>query len=241
MSGRNGLPIVAIALRPDLASSPRRLYQKRVYFDAIEAAGGAVMPIPLTADEDRTHALYERCDAVCLAGGFDVAPERYGEHAQEGFGVESAPELDAVELSLTRWAVGDGVPVLGICRGAQVLNVALGGTLWQDIAGQVDGALQHNAAEHTVLVHPVELAPGSRLRDIVGARTIEVNSVHHQAIRDVAPSLRVTAHAPDGIVEAVELPDHLFAIGVQSHPEELTAQHPWASRLFEEFIAGARA
>lgn len=241
MSGRNGLPLVAIALRPDLEASPRRLYQKRVYFDAIEAAGGAVMPIALTADEDRVHAVYERCDALCLAGGFDVAPERYGEQPQEGFGVESAPELDGVEFAMTRWAIGDGVPVLAICRGVQVLNVALGGTLWQDIARQVDGALDHNAAEHTALVHSIELAPGSRLRDIVGARTIEVNSVHHQAIRDVAPRLRVTAHAPDGIVEAVEHPDHPFAVGLQSHPEELTAQHPWAARLFEEFIESARA
>ena len=241
MSGRNGLPIVAIPLRPDPDGSSRRLYQKRVYFDAIEAAGGAVMPIALTADEDRVRALYERCDALCLPGGPDVAPERYGELQQERFRVETAPELDAVEFTLVRWAIDDGVPLLAICRGVQVLNVALGGTLWQDIAGQVEGALQHECEQRDAPAHPIDVAPGSRLHDVVGGRTVEVNSVHHQAIRDVASGLRVTAHAPDGIVEGVEHPDHVFALGLQSHPEELTPQHAWASRLFEEFIASARA
>lgn len=97
MSGRNGLPLVAIALRPDLEASPRRLYQKRVYFDAIEAAGGAVLPIALTAHEDRVHAVYERCDALCLAGGFDVAPERYGEKLRR----DSASRA---RRSSTRWS-----------------------------------------------------------------------------------------------------------------------------------------
>lgn len=241
MNGRNGLPIVAMPLRPDSNASPRRVYQKRLYFDALEAAGALVLPLPLTPDEARIHALYEHCDAVCLPGGPDVAPERYGQTARDDCGVDSAPELDAVDFALARWAVSDGVPLLAICRGVQVLNVALGGTLWQDVARQVDGALCHRHEARDALVHPIDLTPGSRLRDVVGDRCVDVNSLHHQAIRDVAKSLAVTARAPDGLVEAVEHPNHLFVVGVQCHPEDLYAEYPWASRLFQAFVAAARA
>lgn len=229
------MPVVAIPLRPDLVAGSRRLYQKRVYFDAVEAAGGVVLPVPLTSDEERVRALYDRCDAVCLPGGPDVAPERYGEQPRDGFGVESVPELDGVELCLARWAMDDGLPILAICRGVQLLNVSLGGDLWQDIARQVDGALEHDE-----LMHSVDVPPGSRLSALVGERTVEVNSRHHQAIREVAASLTVTARAPDGIVEAVEHTDHPFVVGVQCHPEELYGPSSWATRLFEEFIASAR-
>jgi putative glutamine amidotransferase len=123
----------------------------------------------------------------------------------------------------------------------QVLNVALGGTLWQDIKRQVDGALEHNHEQRNSVVHPIDVEPASRLRDITRAPSVAVNSVHHQALREVAVGLQVTGVAPDGLVEAVEHRNHAFAVGVQCHPEELDGRHAWASLLFREFVASARA
>lgn len=242
MSPAGRLPLVAIPLRAEARDGvPRRMFQNRAYFDAIEAAGAAAMPVPLSTDEQRLRLLYERCDAVCLAGGPDVVPQLYGEAARDDCAVETAPELDAVDFVLTRWALADGKPLLGICRGMQVINVALGGTLWQDIAVQVPGAQLHWAGERDAVVHPIEVAPATRLHDIVRARSARVNSLHHQAVRTVAAGLAVTATAPDGLAEAVEHTTHHFAVAVQCHPEELYTRHPWAARLFREFVSSARA
>lgn len=236
------LPLVAITLRPEAREGvPRRMFQNRVYFDAIEAAGAAALPVALSADEARLRAVYERCDAVCLAGGPDVVPELYGEDTRLDCEVRTAPEMDAADMALARWALADGKPLLGICRGMQVLNVALGGTLWQDVATQVPGALPHWHDERDEVVHPIELASATRLHDIVRAGSAQVNSLHHQALRTVARDLVITASAPDGLVEAVEHPSHRFTVAMQCHPEELYGRHPWASRLFQEFVASARA
>lgn len=242
MNGSSRLPLIAIPLRPEAREGmPRRMFQNRVYFDAIEAAGAAALPVPLSADENRLCAVYERCDAVCLAGGSDVVPQLYGEEPRDDCGVYTAPELDSVDMALARWAIADGKPILGICRGMQVLNVVLGGTLWQDVATQVPGALPHAHDERDAVVHPIELGGATRLRDIVRSATVSVNSLHHQAIRKVAEGLVVTAHSPDGLIEAIEHARHPFAVAMQCHPEELYGRHPWASRLFQEFVASATA
>jgi len=144
---------------------------------------------------------------------------------------------------VARRAVSDDLPLLAICRGHQVLNVALGGTLYQDIATQNPRALRHNfhpEYPYNHLGHEVRIEPGTHLADILGAGRLEVNSFHHQSAKDVARDFRVTASAPDGVVEAIEARDKRFVIGVQWHPEELVEDDPRMKHLFEAFVSEAR-
>jgi putative glutamine amidotransferase len=144
---------------------------------------------------------------------------------------------DFTELSLMRVAVDDGKPILGICRGAQVMNIALGGTLYTHIYDQLPGALDHAYPGdlRRTLVHPVNVDETTRSAEIFGETLLNVNSLHHQGLKDIAPSLRVAGHAPDGLVEIVEIPDHPYAVAVQWHPEWLTDQ-PSMQRLFKSFV-----
>jgi putative glutamine amidotransferase len=235
-------PVVGVALRPEAREgTPRRLLLNRAYIDALQQADLAVLLLPTGADERGLRSLYDLCDAVMLPGGPDVQPELYGESVQAGCEVSSSAELDATELRTTTWALEDGRPLLAICRGMQVLNVAVGGTLWQDLTAQRSGSLLHrHRGERNELVHQISIENGTRLRDIAAAACIDVNSLHHQGIRKVGRGLEVTARAPDGLVEGVELTSHRYAVGVQCHPEELIAGSAWARRLFGDFAAAAR-
>lgn len=211
------------------------------YVRCTEAAGGLPLLIPLVESEDVLRAIYARLDGLLLTGGVDVDPAHYSEAPHPKLGEVDGPR-DRVEIALTRWALADGLPVLAICRGLQVLNVAASGTLYQDIASQVGGAIEHTYyPDHPrdLIAHPVTIEPGSRLAAILGSTTLGVNSLHHQAVRDVAPGFAVTARAPDSLVEALESMDHPFALGVQWHPEELT-QDARMQRLFEVFVQKAR-
>lgn len=212
----------------------------RSYLAAVEAAGGIPLLIHLTADQAVLDAHYQRCDGLVFCGGGDIAPVHYGQTPHPLLG--AVEELrDQVELHLARRAVADRKPVLGICRGIQLLNVALGGTLYQDINAELPGTLNHRESsqrnDRAYLAHPLTLARDSWLAEILGATTIEVNTLHHQAVRDVAPGLRVVGHAPDGVIEAVEGEGDTFIAGVQCHPEELwqSAEPRW-KRLFTGFI-----
>lgn len=235
-------PVVGITLRPQPGGPdrPPRLVQNRAYFDALEAAGAIPLPLPLLRDADRMRVLYDRCDAVCLPGGPDVEPQRYGEDVRPECHVESAGELDDSELLLIRWLVTDDRPTLAICRGIQVLNVALGGSLWQDVAADGVSATAHRQEPRTTLAHDVQVEPGTLLHRTVGVDRLRVNSLHHQAIRQVGEGLRVSGRAGDGVVEALELPDMRFALGVQWHPEELVAEHETARRLFTALVSAAQ-
>jgi putative glutamine amidotransferase len=215
-----------------------RLGMSRSYVNALLRAGAAPVLIPHMADGAALRSAYEQLDGLLLPGGGDVDPVHYGEsrHAKCN---EPSAERDDTELALARWAMEGGMPLLAICRGIQVLNVALGGSLFQDIQAQVPGAQRHAwypKYPRDRLSHTVSLSPEARLAHIAGESTLAVNSLHHQSVKDIAPGLVVTGHSPDGIIEAVEAPEHPFAIGVQWHPEELAGSDRRAQRLFEAFV-----
>jgi putative glutamine amidotransferase len=234
-------PVVGITLRPQSdPSRPPRLVLNRAFLDAIEAAGAVPLPFPLLRDPDKLRVLYDRCDAICLPGGPDIEPRRYGEEPRDDADISSEAELDETEMLLTRWLVGEDRPTLAICRGIQVLNVALGGTLWQDVATQGVSDVDHHRSERRLLAHGVRIEQGTLLHRILGRDEVQVNSLHHQAIHRVGEGLQVSARSDDGMVEAMELPDRRFLLGVQWHPEELVGEHDWARRLFEALVDAAR-
>ena len=219
---------------------------------ALSRAGAVPLLLPDLKDDDGTDAVLDVVDGLVLAGGADVSPTSYGETPLQPAWAGDAVR-DAYECRLVRRAAERGVPVLGVCRGLQLLNVALGGTLWQDIGTQVEGALVHRDwHRYDETGHGVRLAPDSWISRVYdGRHALEVNSVHHQGIRDLAPELRATAWAPDGIIEAVEHIDrHRFLVAVQWHPEWLEPEQvapsgPAAGRapgsaVFEGFLQACR-
>jgi putative glutamine amidotransferase len=214
--------------RIGITTSPRRGAEYYVpYRRAVEAAGGE--PVELTP---ATQALPD-VDGLLLPGGWDVDPAFYGESKDEKIGPIDR-ELDETELSLFGQAHDQEIPVLGICRGQQVINVAMGGSLVQHVE---DHDVRMHGRRH--LAHNIEIDPSSELGLAAGEHKIRVNSLHHQAIRRVAPGLHQTAPGDDGTVEGVESDDGLI-VAVQCHPEDLTTDLPWARSLFERFVARAK-
>jgi putative glutamine amidotransferase len=209
------------------------------YINAVMQAGGAPVLIPSMLHVDGWDALYARLDGILFSGGGDIALE-YSPGEPHPRIDEVDLERDSVEFKLVQASAADGKPFFGICRGCQVVNVALGGTLYTHIPDQLPGALDHSYPGNmrTVLVHQVKVEEGTRIAEIVGEPLLQVNSLHHQGLKDIAPSLRVAGHAPDGLVEAVELPDHPFGVAVQWHPEWLTDQES-TRNLFRKFIQAA--
>ncbi len=231
--------ITCATLAPQ-GARPLGFRQNQSYAHAVAAAGGLPVLIPLLDDEEAVRALYARLDGVLLPGGGDVNPTRYGEAPRPDCQVEGVDDrLDADELAMARWALADGKPLLGICRGQQVLNVAAGGTLYQDLAAQRAGDLRHQHPEaRAALVHALRVEPGSQLAAALGSAETWVNSIHHQGVARLAPGLRAVAWAPDdGLVEGLEHPGHPFALAVQFHPEELVPAHPPSAALFAAFVA----
>ncbi len=203
------------------------------YLEALRSQGAAIVILP-PQPEERLAALLARLDGVLLPGGVDVDPAHYGEEPMPAMG-EVSPPRDAIELFVARYAAQHGIPTLGICRGIQVMNVALGGSLYQDLAAQGFGAIQHNQkAEPPALGHSLEQTGQSPLNRLFAPR-FRVNSYHHQGLKDLAPGLRPVAMAPDGLVEAVVLEGHPFYLGVQWHPE-LLSEH-WG--LFRALLEAA--
>jgi len=211
------------------------------YLQALIEAGAAPVIIPRNLSTGAWEAIFDSVAALLFPGGSDVSPVRYGETTRPAVsGVSEAQ--DELELTLMGWAIERNKPFLGICRGMQVLNVALGGSLYQDIASQRPASLRHNAPgalPRNQLTHGVTVEPGSKLADCLGQTEIAVNSLHHQAVREPAPRLRVVALAEDQVIEGVELPQHPFGLGVQWHPEELL-DHAEMRCLFESLVAAAR-
>lgn len=213
------------------------------YFKALSQAGAAPILVAPNIDADAQRLIFERCDGVLLAGGPDVNPVRY--HMSEDYvEMKWVNDLrDQAEISYTQWAVAEDKPMLAICRGHQVANVALGGTLYRDIPAEYPDhvGVDHSATgdgARTRIVHTVEVLPDSRLASILGTHVVEVNSLHHQALRTVAPRLKVTGYAaPDHLIEAVEIPEARFFVGVQWHPEEMVDFSAPMRNLFSGFVA----
>jgi len=235
-------PVVGIPLRPSSNTDAPRLFQNTAYLRALTIAGAVPLGIPLLDDDGDLRALYDRCDALLFAGGPDVDPRHYGEEIDPRCNVDVAPELDATELRLARWATAEDRPTLAICRGAQLVNVALGGSLYQDIAVQHGHEIDHDRHDvaRDTLSHSIEVAPSTVLARATQQHVVDTNTLHHQAIRGLGAGLEVTARAPDGIVEGAEDPARRFLVLVQSHPEELVTGQAWAQRLFDELVAASR-
>ena len=237
------LPLIGITTyRGQTDDGPKDFFcLSEAYVRAVQRAGGLPVMIPLGLSEEALQHLYSRLDGLILSGGGDVDPEAFGGGAHETlFGVD--PDRDRVEFNLVRWAVAEDKPVLGICRGIQVMYVALGGSLYLDTS-QIGGARKHAYFPNyrrDYLAHPVAVEEESLLARSVGAPIFKVNSLHHQAIRQPAPSLRVVARSPDGVIEAVERPDLTFALGVQWHPECLPRSRA-ARQLFHTFVQHTRS
>jgi putative glutamine amidotransferase len=211
----------------------------RAYVTAIVEAGGAPILIPPELPEDGWRVLLDRLDGVLFSGGADIGLDHFD--GQPHPSVEEEPVRDALELPLLRAAVEADKPLLGICRGFQVMNIALGGTLYTHILDQLPNALQHDWGDkpRDTLAHSIHVEEGTRLVDILGAPMLQVNSLHHQGIKDMAPSLKATAYSPDGLIEGIELPDHKFALAVQWHPEWMRS-HEEMRRLFVKFVEAAK-
>ncbi|MDP2856946.1 MAG: gamma-glutamyl-gamma-aminobutyrate hydrolase family protein [Bacillota bacterium] len=213
------------------------------YVAAIEQAGGIPLIIPAGISPALSDAILQRIDGLLLTGGPDVDPSYFGEGPHPRLGAVT-PERDVIEIPLTQAAVACRLPILAICRGIQLLNIAMGGSVIQDIASQVKDPLKHRQeAPRWHGTHEVAVAEGSRLAGLLGTTCVRVNTFHHQAVKDVAPGFEIVARAPDGVIEGIERPGS-FIVGVQWHPEGMYERVPEMARLFRgyiEAVAAARA
>lgn len=213
----------------------------QTYIDAVSAAGGAPVCLPLGLDAESLRAIYRALDGVLLPGGDDVAPHRYGQEPHANLGLVDDLR-DELELMVAGWALEDGLPILGICRGIQVLAVAAGGTLYQDLPSQLQSAVGHNVRDfgRDYRCHDMSVDPGSRLAVALGGTHFDVNSFHHQAVLDVPPGFVASARSCDGVVEAIESQSQTFAVGVQCHPEGMwQTTAPEFAGLFRAFVDAA--
>jgi putative glutamine amidotransferase len=238
-SARKPVPACTVAvtagIRPDGDTSRVRL--TAAYVSALESAGLIPLIVPPLSSASAAAAVLDSVSGLVLTGGEDVDPARYGESRHEKVRFVNAGR-DATEAALIEEAHARGKPVLAICRGIQILNVALGGTLVQDIASQCKTDIAHDEdSPRDTRSHKVSIEPGSLISKAVGTGHITVNSFHHQSVKRVADGMRVTARAPDGIIEGIESTDeNWWVMGVQWHPEEMTdSPEPWDRGLFKAF------
>ena len=227
--------------RKDMGGKEPTYFLRARYMTAIEDAGGIPVVLPLLTDRAAWRQVVAHVHGLLVTGsGSDLAPEFYGERQRHTF-TRMSRERATMELGIAKEAYRADVPMLGICGGMQSINVALGGTLYQDISAQLKTPIDHLPAySATKTTHSVQIAPRSLLRRIIRKARAEVNSSHHQSVKNVAPNLLQTAVAPDGVIEAIEAPDRSFCLGVQWHPEFLYDRDPIQRRLFSSLIRAAR-
>ncbi len=231
-------PTIGVTLAIDI-DNPVRLTVRRDYIHSVDQAGGLPLALAPTHAADAA-PLLDRVQALVLTGGSDVDPPLYGEPPHPELGTVFR-ERDDFEIALCREALRRDLPILAICRGQQVLNVATGGTLIQDIPSLVAGACDHDPpVERWERAHEVRVLPGTHLREILGRDTVAVNSFHHQAVKDPGRGIVVSARsAPDDVVEGIELPDRRFALGVQWHPESFWREAEGFRPLFDALVRAA--
>ncbi len=231
-------PTIAIPLCHEWQGAGK-FYMHQPYVDRILEAGGLPILFPFLA-EQQLQSVLASVHGVLLPGGIDVDAALFGEEPHPKCG-EINPLWDAMDVSLVRMARGMGLPLLAICRGIQILNVALGGGLVQDIPSQVPRAIQHaQDAPRWHGSHAVHIRRDSKLASLMETSSIMVNSFHHQAVGRLAPGFNASAHAADGVVEAIESSAGPFALGVQWHPELMTARQPLMQRLFGALVEQAK-
>ncbi|HET7342047.1 MAG TPA: gamma-glutamyl-gamma-aminobutyrate hydrolase family protein [Methylomirabilota bacterium] len=235
-------PLIGITTSVTVARTPERAYVNIAYVRAVQDAGGIPVLLPPHLSAEVQGALWERLDGLVLTGGGDIDPARFSCSRHPAVD-DVSPARDELEIGFTRRALDDDLPLFAICRGIQVLNVALGGTLVQDLPSQRPGPIAHSQREprqqptHAVKV----MGEGTRLGRVLGALEVSVNSMHHQAIDALGFGLRDVAWAPDGVIEGVEMPgDDRFVLGVQWHPEELVGHDQAARNLFVAIVDAAR-
>ena len=219
---------------------PRLQTLPTTYIHAVEDAGGVPVLLPIVDQEETLYGMIEHLSGVVFSGGVDVAAWHYGEHVRIGHGAIDE-ERDRHELNLLRRVLYQtNIPVLGICRGMQLLNIGTGGTLHQDLQTALKSAfIAHSIPEllrMDTLIHEVNLNTGSKLHQIIGETRVMVNSFHHQAVEELGNNFNASAFAPDGVVEAIEMQGDRFVLGVQWHPEALTNKMQEHAKLFSAFV-----
>lgn len=233
-------PLIGIPCRSwQNSENSRFVYgNSRTYVYAVESAGGVPVLIPLLSDLSELASLLPRLDGLLLSGGIDIQPRLYGEDPHPALG-EVDPGLDELELALARWTIQQDIPTLGICRGMQMLNIALGGSLYQDLTTMCPGSLRHPNWDlpRNKTIHSVHVDAGSQMEKILGTRELNANSLHHQAVKVPGKGVRVTGHAEDGVAELMEVPGRRFMVAAQCHPEEIYQDEPAWARLFKALIA----
>ena len=209
------------------------------YLDGLREAGAVPVIFSLDMEESDIRQMYAYCDGLLFTGGHDSDPALYGQEMKPTCG-DLCLRRDTLESSLFRLGFAGRKPMLGICRGAQLFNILLGGTLYQDLPTEHPSEVPHRmTAPYDRAVHPVSVVEGSMLQQITGCSEIGVNSFHHQGIRELAPAQQAEAFAPDGIVEALSCPDHPFLLAVQWHPEYLQS-HPSSRAMFRAFVESCK-
>jgi putative glutamine amidotransferase len=218
-----------------------RTYVNHEYVHAIIKAGGLPLLLPVVGDKQDIEQQIEQVDGVLLTGGYDINPLQYGEEPRKELG-GIFPEVDEHQLTAVRIAAKLEKPMLGICRGLQVLNVAFGGTLYQDISQLPNCGIKHfQQAQRYVPSHTVEIIPNTRLAQLFESQTIVTNSFHHQSVKVVAPELIVSARTRDGVVESLEKTAGYFILAVQWHPEMMIDRYPAMLTVFQELVRAAEA